>query len=284
MEVTVATTTKDLLQKFMDMFAWNYKELRGIPPHIVEHKIELDTIIPPSHQTHYRMNLNYATVIKQDLDKLLVVGFIQPVEQATWLSLTVVVLKKNNKLHICIDFWKLNTTTKKDLYPSPFTNEALDKVVGHEVYSNLDGFSEYHQIQIAHENRYKTMFITNWGTFIWVVKPFGFKNAPPTYQRVVNKAFKDYLDDFMKLFLDDFMIFNDLNTHLSKLRKCFKKCREYEISFNPKKCAFMVLLNMVLRFIVSKEVKLPNPKKVEVIVKMPVPKNAHNIQVFNGLT
>jgi hypothetical protein len=47
--------------------------------------------------------------------------------------------------------------------------------------------------------------------------PFGFKNAPPTYQKVVSKAFKDYLDDFMKLFLDDFMVFCDLDTHLSKL-------------------------------------------------------------------
>jgi hypothetical protein len=208
----------------MDVFTWNYKELRGIPLHIVEHKIELDTIIPPSHQTHYRMNPNYATVIKQDLNKLLVVGFIKLVEQVTWLSLIVVVPKKKNKLHICIDFQKLNTTTKKDLYPSPFTNETLDKVVGHEVYSNLDGFSEYHQIQIAHEDCYKTMFITNWGTFIWAVMPFGFKNVPPTYQIVMNKAFKYYLDDFMKLFLDSFTNFNDLNTHLSKLRKCFKKC------------------------------------------------------------
>jgi hypothetical protein len=148
MEVTVVATTKYLLEKIMDVFAWNCKELRGIPPHIAEHKIELDIIIPPSHQTHYRMNPNYATVIKQDLDKLLVVGFIELVEQATWLSLTMVVLKKNNKLNICIDFQKLNTTTKNDMYPSPFTNEVLDKVVGHEVYSNLDGFFEHHQIQI----------------------------------------------------------------------------------------------------------------------------------------
>jgi len=47
---------------------------------------------------------------------------------------------------------------------------------------------------------------------------FGLNNAPPTYQIVMNKTFKDYLDDFMKLFLDDFMIFNDLDTHLFKLQ------------------------------------------------------------------
>jgi hypothetical protein len=113
--------------------------------------------------------------------------------------------------------------------------------------------------------------------------PFGLKNAPPTHQRVVSKAFKDYLDDFMKLFLDYFMVFGDLDTHLSKLQKCFKKCWKYGISLNSKKCAFMVFLGMILCFIVSKEGKLLDPKKFKMIIKMPIPKNPHDIQVFNSL-
>jgi hypothetical protein len=59
------------------------------------------------------MNPNYVVVIKQDLDKLLATGFIKLVEQVTWLSLIVVVLKNNSKLRICINFWKLKVTTKK---------------------------------------------------------------------------------------------------------------------------------------------------------------------------
>jgi hypothetical protein len=70
--------------------------------------------------------------------------------------------------------------------------------------------------------------------------PFGVKNGPPTYQRVVTKAFREYIDVFMKIFLDDFTIFNDLSTHLEKLNKWFLKCKEYGISLNPKKCAFMI--------------------------------------------
>jgi hypothetical protein len=93
----------------------------------------------------------------------------------------------------------------------------LDKAVGHEVHSFKDGFSNYHQIQIDPEDSYKTTFITNQGTFVWVVMSFGLKNVPPTYQIVVNKTFKDYLDDFMKLFLDDLMVFSDLDTLLSIL-------------------------------------------------------------------
>jgi hypothetical protein len=67
--------------------------------------------------------------------------------------------------------------------------------------------------------------------------PFGVKNGPPTYQRVVTKAFHKYIDVFMKIFLDDFTIFNDMSIHLEKLIKCFLKCKEYGISLNAKKCA-----------------------------------------------
>jgi hypothetical protein len=52
--------------------------------------------------------------------------------------------KKNGKLHICVDFQKLNTAIKKDPYPLPFTKEVLNLVVGHEVYSFLDYFLGYH--------------------------------------------------------------------------------------------------------------------------------------------
>jgi hypothetical protein len=108
-----------LLQEFIDVFTWNYKELKGIPLHIVEHKIELEITNPPSHQVHYCMNPNYVTIVKQDLDKLLAIRFIKSMEQVIWLSPIVVVLKNNNKLPICIDFWKLNIVTKKDPYPLP---------------------------------------------------------------------------------------------------------------------------------------------------------------------
>jgi hypothetical protein len=100
---------------------------------------------------------------------------------------------------------------------------------------------------------------------VWVVLPFGVKNGPPTYHRAISKAFCEYIDVFMKTFLDDFTIFNDLSTHFEKLNKCFLKCREFGISLNPYKCAFMVFSGTILGFIVFKESKVINPKKVETL-------------------
>jgi hypothetical protein len=84
------------------------------------------------------LNPNYVVIIKQDINKLLVASFIKSVEEATWLSLIMVIPKKNEKLRICVDFIKLNVTTKKDPYPLPFTDEVINTVVGHEVYTFLD--------------------------------------------------------------------------------------------------------------------------------------------------
>ncbi len=79
-------------------------------------------------------------MVKQYIDKLLVVGFIQHVEEATWLSLIVVVPKKNGKFNIYVDFKKLNATNKNDPFPLPFTNEVTNTMVRCEPYSFLDGY------------------------------------------------------------------------------------------------------------------------------------------------
>jgi hypothetical protein len=59
------------LKEFKDVFAWTYKGLKRIPPKLTQHKIGLDSTIPLTHQTRYRLNPNYVTTIKQNINKLL---------------------------------------------------------------------------------------------------------------------------------------------------------------------------------------------------------------------
>jgi hypothetical protein len=94
----------------------------------------------------------------------------------------VVIPKKNGKLKVCVDFRKLNTITKEDLYPLPFTDGIINTDVGHEVYTFLDTFSGYNQILITPKYQHKTAFVTDRGAFVWVVMPFGVKNGLPTYK------------------------------------------------------------------------------------------------------
>ncbi len=170
---------------------------------MAQNKIKLDIVTPLAHQARYILNPNYVIVVKQNIDKLLATICIQSVEELTWLSPMVVIPQKNGKLRICIDFRKLNASTKKDPYPLPFIDEVLNTVVGYEVYSFLNGYSTYHQISIALEDRYKITFVTNLGVFIWKTMSFGLKNGPLTYHIVVTKTFKKY-----------FTMYNDMENHL----------------------------------------------------------------------
>lgn len=141
-----------LLREFKDVFAWSYQELKGIPAHIAEHRIELNTSMPPAHQARYWTNPNYASIVKHDLDKLLAAGFIEPIKETTWLSPIVIVPKKNGKLRICVDFMKLNVATRMDPYPLPFIENVLDHVAGQEAISICDGNSGYYQIWICKQD------------------------------------------------------------------------------------------------------------------------------------
>jgi hypothetical protein len=143
------------------VFTWTYNDLKGIPLEFAQHIIVLDTLIPPTHQTRYKLNLNYGASVKHDINKLLVVGFIQLVHEATWLSPIVVVPKRNEKLKICADFKKLNKATKKTPYSLPFSDEVLNTIARYEAYSFLDGYLIYDQTFVALENRCKITFVTN---------------------------------------------------------------------------------------------------------------------------
>jgi hypothetical protein len=98
--------------------------------------------------------------VKAETDKLLEVGVIEPVEESEWISPMVV--QENNKggIRICVDLRKLNDACLHDPFPTPFTNEVLENVVGQEDYSFIDGFLGYHQIRITPEYRHKKTFAT----------------------------------------------------------------------------------------------------------------------------
>ena len=119
--------------------------------------------------------------MKDEIDNLLKARFIAKVESSDWLFPIVVVPKKNGKLRVCVYYRKLNVQTVKGPFPLPFIDMMLDEVVGHQMYSFMDGYSGYNQLALAPKDREKTTFITEWGAFMYLVMPFGLCNAQATF-------------------------------------------------------------------------------------------------------
>ena len=94
---------------------------------------------------------------------------------------------------------------------------VLDAVADHDMYSFLDGFNGYNQVQMHPDDEEKTMFVTEWGVFVAVVMMFGLRTAPTTFQRIISEVFGDYIPAFMQIFLNDFAVYGARQDHLHNL-------------------------------------------------------------------
>ena len=166
---------------------------------------------------------------------------------------------------------------QKDHFPLPFINTILDEVAGHELYTFMDGYSGYNQISIAAEDHHKIAFITPWGTFIYVVMPFGLCNAPSTFQRAMSFAFSDLLHQSMTVFIDNFSTHSSAIEHLYWVRECLIRCRRIGIAVNPDKLYLAVKRGVLLGHIVSQEGTELDPTKVEVITNLQPPTDVNGV-------
>jgi hypothetical protein len=195
----------------------------------------------------------------------------------------VPVRKKSDEIRLCVDFWNLNKVSLKDHYPLPKMDYILQKVVGSQKMSMLDGFSGYNQIMVHPDDREKTTFTTPWGTFMYAKMPFGLMNVGATFQREMDIAFVDEKDKFIVIYLDDITVYSASDKqHLEHLKKVFQKCRKFGISLNPKKSHFGVEEGKLLGHIISKEGIKIDPNRVEGILKIDTPRSKKEVQSFLG--
>ena len=150
-----------------------------------------------------RFSNNFARKIREEIDKLLEVEFIYEIEHTKWVSPIMVVRKKNGKLCVCINLKQVNIATIRNNYPLPLTDHVLERVAGKQAYNFLDGFLGYNQVSISTSDQHNTAFAMEWGIFAYRVMPFGLTNASTTFQRLMSHAFKEYLRDFLEIFMDD---------------------------------------------------------------------------------
>ena len=123
---------------------------------------------------------------------------------------------------MCNDYRQLNDNTVKDSFPLPRIDELMGRLQGARVFSKLDLRDGYHQIEMDADDQYKTAFTMRYGTYEWLVMPFGLCNAPSTFQRTMNHIFFELLDHGVLVYLDDILIYSkNIYKYKQLLRKVF---------------------------------------------------------------
>jgi hypothetical protein len=110
--------------------------------------------------------------------------------------------KKTSQIRLCVDFCALNRASIKYNFPLPNMEMILQQVAGSQMMSLLGSFFSYNQMKVKRENKYKTTFITSWGTFAYKCMPFVLSNAGATFQRAMQIDFDDLIDKIIQIYLD----------------------------------------------------------------------------------
>ena len=170
MKISKALTTEQrnsyikFLKEYVDVFSWSYEDLKTYDTSIIQHKVPLKPNVKPFRQKLRRINPALFPIIEKEVKKLLDAKIIVPLRYSSWVANLVPVRKKNGEIKLCVDFQNLNRSSLKDNYPLPKIEQILQKVVGAQRISMVDGFSGYNQISMHPDDREKTTFTTPWGT------------------------------------------------------------------------------------------------------------------------
>ena len=175
------------------------------------------------------------------------------------------------KYRMFIDYRKLNSNTEDDKFPIPNITDILDKLGRNTYYTTLDLASGFHQIQMSEESIPKTAFSTEQGHYEFTRMPFGVKNAPATFQRLVNHVLKDYINKIILVYMVDIIVIGtSLQEHVTNIRKVFKRLKEHNFKIQIDKSEFFHKEVVYLGHIVSKDGIKPNPNKIAAVKQISV--------------
>ncbi|MBW0519023.1 hypothetical protein O181_058738 [Austropuccinia psidii MF-1] len=191
--------------------------------------------------------------------------------------------KKDCGLHLCVDYHKLNAVTGKNRYPVPPMNQLLTVFNGSIIFSKIDLHVAYNLLRIKEGYEHLTALRTKYGSYEYLVMPFGLTSATASFHNLVNYIFSDFFDIFVVVYLDDIMFLSSSEEeHVKHVASVLQRLRDNNLFAKASKCVFHASSVEYLGYVVSSEGLKMDSSKVQKIVNWPQPKNIKELQSFLG--
>ena len=247
-------------------------------------KIYHDVIVEdskPIKQHPYRMNPLKRKYLQDEVKYLLENDFIEP-SQSNYSSPCILVPKSNGTYRMCTDYRKVNSVTKTDSFPIPRIDDCIDKVGNSKYVTKFDLLKGFWQVPLTDRAKEVSAFATPNGLYQYKVMPFGMKNSPATFQRLVNNVICGL--DGCDAYIDDVIIYSDSwSDHLQRIRQFFDRLSKAKLTVNLAKTEFCHATVTFLGHLVGQGQVKPLEAKVNAISEFPVPKCKRQLMRFLGM-
>ena len=247
-------------------------------------KLNIDSSVKPVSQHLRRIPFHVRKKVETKLEQLIELDIIEPVDSTSsnsWIS-PVIAVPKGNDIRMVVDMRQANSAIQRSYYPVPTLEELLDEFRGCTLFSKVDLFNGYHQIELAPESREITTFITHAGIFRYKRLVQGANSAMEEYQRAIGNLFKQ--EPKISNIADDILIAGvNKEEHDERLMKCLEILKENHLTVNEKKCIWGVPEVTFFGHVLSESGIRPTRSKVETVKTFPKPNNRKQLSSFLGL-
>uniref|UniRef100_A0A0A9YJ44 RNA-directed DNA polymerase n=1 Tax=Lygus hesperus TaxID=30085 RepID=A0A0A9YJ44_LYGHE len=275
----------NLILKYSDVFHNENQPLSFTNK--VKHTIRTTDEIPV-YARNYRFPEIYREEVDRQIEEMLEQGIVKH-SDSPWNAPIWIVPKKADasgkpKFRIVVDYRKLNEKTIEDKYPLPQISELLDKLGRCQYFSVIDLKSGFHQIEMSPESIEKTAFSTPSYHLEFHRLPFGLRNSPSTFQRLMDNVLRGITNEFCCVYLDDIIVYStSLPEHINRLEEIFKRLREANLKIQLDKTEFLRKEIAYLGHVITPNGVKPNPEKIKAIQNYPIPTTSKEIKSFLGL-
>jgi len=238
----------------------------------------------PINAHSYRTSPKEEAAAQAELDKMAKSGVVRP-SRSPWNAPIIIVPKSDGSLRFCVDFRRLNDVTKKEVYPMPRIDRALEQLQGMSYFSTFDLASGYWQVRLNERSKELTAFsVPGRGHYEFNVVPMGATNAPAHFQRVMDLVLSGLAWSICLVYLDDVIIYAPtFEEHLQRLDMVLQRLSECKLVLKWSKCHFLQREIGFLGHLVSGGGIKPLPAKVAAIEACRPPRNVSEVRAFMGM-